>query len=233
VEFQYLSLPRFFYDCFICKVNPGAGGVSSIYQVLFIRRASFMFSASQVLTFIKLFITAHKERSGRDNNNKSILEVFSVVNIQGIQQSLNQISQICSQLSQNEQTNVSRLSQMTESERSAAQQMQRCMQLVNQVSQQLQQISTTTGTQYTTPGQFTYSTQPPIGGGMGMGIGQQTFSPGGQQYGSTSFEMSREFGRGEADGDGGSATSTPRPSSFTSSTGGGHPTYNTNKDIGK
>jgi hypothetical protein len=54
-----------------------------------------MFSASQVLTFIKLFITAHKERSGRDNNNKSILEVFSVVNIQGIQQSLNQISQIC------------------------------------------------------------------------------------------------------------------------------------------
>jgi hypothetical protein len=207
--------------------------VSSIYQVLFIGRASFIFSASQVLTFIKLFITAHKERSGRDNNNKSILEVFSVVNIQGIQQSLNQISQICSQLSQNEQTNVSRLSQMTESERSAAQQMQRCMQLVNQVSQQLQQISTTTGTQYTTPGQFTYSTQPPIGGGMGMGIGQQTFSPGGQQYGSTSFEMSREFGRGEADGDGGSATSTPRPSSFTSSTSGGHPTYNTNKDIGK
>lgn len=154
------------------------------------------------------------------------------MNIQGIQQNLNQISQICSQLSQNEQANVSRLSQLTEYERSAAQQMQRCLQLVNQVSQQLQQMATTTSTQYTSPGQFSYSVQPPIGGGQ-IGVGQQTFSPGGQFGATASFEVSKEIGRGENEGDGGAARSTPRPSSFTSSTGGGHPTYNTNKDIGQ
>jgi len=166
------------------------------------------------------------------------LEVFQVVNIQGIQQNLNQISQICSQLSQNEQ--------------SAAQQMQRCLQLANQVSQQLQQLSTTTGTQYASPGQFNYSVQPPVGGGQ-IGMGQQSFSPGGQQFASTSFEVSKEFGRGENEGDGGAARSAYRPpssftsgsagssGSFTSSTGGnyggsaggGLPTYNTNKDIGQ
>lgn len=161
------------------------------------------------------------------------MSIQGIQGIQGIQQSLNQISQICNQLSQNEQTNASRLSQMTESERSAAQQMQRCMQLVNQVSQQLQQLASTTGAQYTTPGQFSYSVQPPMGGGqMGMGQ-QQTFSPGGQYGTTTSFEMSKEIGRGENEGDGGAARSISRPSSFTSSTGGGHPTYNTNKDIGQ
>ncbi len=153
------------------------------------------------------------------------------MNIQGIQQNLNQISQICNQLNQNEQTNVSRLSQLTEYERSAAQQLQQVVQMCNQVSQQLQQLSTTTtGTQYTSPGQFSYSVQPPIGG-SGQ-YGQQSFSPG--QYGTTtSFEMSKEFGRGESEGDGGAAIKGSAPSSFTSSTGGGHQTFNTNKDLGQ
>lgn len=154
------------------------------------------------------------------------------MNMQGIQQNLNQISQICNQLSQNEQANVSQLNQLTERERSAAQQMQRCTQLINQVSQQIQQMSSTTSTQYASPGQINYGVQPPIGGGQ-FGVGQQSFSPGGQYASSTQFEMSKEFGPGEGDGDGGSAVNIQRPSSFTSSVGGGHQTFNTNKDLGQ
>lgn len=158
------------------------------------------------------------------------------MNIQGIQQSLNQMSQICNQLSQSEQSNVSHLNQLSQNERSAVQQLQQCMQLINQVSQQIQQISTQTTAQYTTPGQFSYGVQPPIGGGVGggqFGVGQQSFSPG-QFGGTTSYEVSKEFASGgENDGDGGAARSFSRPASFTGSTAGGHPTYNTNKDIGK
>lgn len=162
------------------------------------------------------------------------------MNVQGIQQNLNQISQICNQLSQNEQTNVSRLNQLSEAERTAAQQMQRCLQLVNQVSQQIQQMQTTTGTQYTSPGQMHYGVQQPYGGGQQFGIGQQQFSPGtmqgmspgGQFSTATQFEMSREFGPGENEGDGGSAVKMQKNPSFTSGAGG-QQTFNTNKDLGQ
>lgn len=158
------------------------------------------------------------------------------MNIQGIQRNLNQISQICNQLSQNEQANVSHLNQLSQNERSAAQQLQQCMQLINQVSQQIQQISTQTTTQYTSPGQFSYSVQPPTGGGIGggqFGVGQQSFSPG--QFGSTtSYEVSKEFASGgENDGDGGAARGFSSSPQVTGSSVTGQQTFNTNKDLGK
>lgn len=177
---------------------------------------------------------AHKERGKRDNINKKFWRCSLEVNIQGMQQNLNQIAQICNQLNQNEQANVSRLNQLAEYERSAAQQMQRCIQLINQVSQQMQQISTAPGTQFSTPGQFTYSVQPPVGGTGQFGpVGQQNFTGG--QFGTTAtFETAREIGgKGENDGDGGAARVSGPTSNVGSRPGGGFPTFNTNKDIGQ
>jgi len=163
------------------------------------------------------------------------------VNIQDIQQRLNQISQICNQLSHSEQTNISHLNQLSQNERAAAQQLQQCMQLISQVSQQIQQISTQTSTQYTSPGQFSYSVQQPMGmGGTQVGMGQQSFSP--TQFGTTTgqfgttstYEFSKEFASGgENDGDGGAARGFSRAPQFTGSSVTGQQTYNTNKDIGK
>ena len=154
------------------------------------------------------------------------------MNIQGIQQSLNQINQICSRLSQNEQTNISHLNQLSQNERAAAQQLQQCMQLINQVSQQIQQISAQTTTQYTSPGQFSYSVQQPMGGTQ-FGVGQQSYSP--SQFGTTtSYEFSKEFASGgENDGDGGAARGFSRAPQFQGSSVTGQQTYNTNKDLGK
>ena len=152
------------------------------------------------------------------------------MNIQEIQQRLNQINQICNQLSQNEQANISHLNQLSQNERAAAQQLQQCMQLINQVSQQIQQISTQTTTQYTSPGQFSYSVQQPMGGGQ-FGVGQQGFSP--SQFG-TSYEFSKEFASGgENAGDGGAARGFTRQQQYSGSSVTGQQTFNTNKDIGK
>jgi hypothetical protein len=154
------------------------------------------------------------------------------VNIQEIQQRLNQINQICNQLSQSEQTNISHLNQLSQNERAAAQQLQQCMQLISQVSQQIQQISAQTTTQYTSPGQFSYSVQQPMGGSQ-FGMGQQSFSP--SQFGTTSsYEFSKEFASGgENDGDGGAARGFSRAPQFQGSSVTGQQTYNTNKDLGK
>lgn len=134
-----------------------------------------------------------------------------------VQQNLNQIMQICNQLSQNEQNNASRLNQMIEAERAASQQLQQCIQLCQQVSQQMSQMGGQMGGQ--------------IGTQMGGQFGQVSFQPQQQFTSPTSYGMSQPYQAAQPSitSQYGASTRYESAKEFMA----GHPTYNTNKDLGK